>query len=143
MTQYLGVAVLKLVEREGNQEEKQLNSEISNLIGRRTCMHDFDTMGTEVCVGPGCVNLYVETAKKCVLTQAQDFRRGALAVCEQAVTQRTQSESTAMRYYYPPNLLDYQPRVDHRDSEISVSVDYLSSDGTRFGTTILVLTVSP
>jgi phosphatidylinositol-4,5-bisphosphate 3-kinase len=108
--------VLKLVEREGNQEEKQLNSEISNLIGRRTCMHDFDTMGTE----------------------AQDFRRGALAVCEQAVTQRTQSESTAMRYYYPPNLLDYQPRVDHRDSEISVSVDYLSSDGTRFGTTILV-----
>ena len=47
-SQYLGVAVLKLVEREGNQEEKQLNSELSNLIGRRTCMHDFDTMGTEV-----------------------------------------------------------------------------------------------
>ena len=91
----------------------------------------------------GCVNLYVETAEKCVLTQAQDFRRGALAVCEQAVMQRTQSESTAMRYYYPPNLLDYQPRVDHMDSEISVSVDYLSSDGTRYGTTILVLTVYP
>ena len=41
--------VLKLVERQGNQEEKQLNSEISTLIGRRTCMHDFDTMGAEVC----------------------------------------------------------------------------------------------
>ena len=48
-------AVLKLVERKGNQEEKQLNLEISNLIGRRTCMHDFDTMGIEVCVGV-CVN---------------------------------------------------------------------------------------
>ena len=43
--------VLKLVERKGNQEEKQLNAEISTLIGRRTCMHDFDTMGAEVCVG--------------------------------------------------------------------------------------------
>ena len=49
-------AVLKLVERKGNQEEKHLNAEISNLIGRRTCMHDFDTMGTEVCV---CVYLCV------------------------------------------------------------------------------------
>ena len=44
--------------------------------------------------------------------------------------------SSAMRYYYPPNLLDYQPRVDNYDSEITVSVDYLSSDGTRYGTTI-------
>jgi phosphatidylinositol-4,5-bisphosphate 3-kinase len=108
--------VLKLVERKGNQEEKQLNSEISNLIGRRTCMHDFDTMGAE----------------------AQDFRRSALAVCEQAVRERAESESTAMRYYYPPNLLDYQPRVDQQESEISVSVDYLSSDGTRYGATIQV-----
>ena len=82
---------------------------------------------------------YVETAEECVLTQAQDFRRGALAVCEQAVMERTQSESTAMRYYYPPNLLDYQPRVDQEDSEISVSVDYLSSDATRYGTIIRVL----
>ena len=64
-------------------------------------------------------------------------------MCEQAVTERAQSESTAMRYYYPPNLLDYQPRVDHEDSEISVSVDYLSSDGTRYGTTIQVHTCSP
>ena len=45
----LCLVVLKLVERKGNQEEKQLNLEIANLIGRRTCMHDFDTMGTEVC----------------------------------------------------------------------------------------------
>jgi len=41
--------VLKLVERKGNLEEKQLNAEISTLIGHRTCMHDFDTMGAEVC----------------------------------------------------------------------------------------------
>lgn len=42
--------VLKLVERKGNQKEKQLNAQITDLIGRRTCMHDFDTMGTEVCL---------------------------------------------------------------------------------------------
>ena len=74
---------------------------------------------------------------QCVcLVQAQDFRRSALAVCERAVTERASSQSTAMRYYYPPNLLDYQPRVDQSNSEISVSVDFLSSDGTRYGTTI-------
>ncbi len=40
------IPVLKLVERQGNQVEKQLNAEISNLIGRR--LHDFDVMGKEV-----------------------------------------------------------------------------------------------
>lgn len=45
-----------------------------------------------------------------------------------------------MRYYYPPNLLDYQPRVDTEDNEISVSVDYLSSDGTSYRTVIQVHT---
>ena len=38
--------ILKLVERQGNQQEKLLNAEISNLIGRR--LHDFDVMGAEV-----------------------------------------------------------------------------------------------
>lgn len=74
-----------------------------------------------------------------VFTQAQDFRRAALAVCEQTVTDRANSETAAMRYYYPPNLLDYQPHVDQDDSEITVSVDYLSSDGTRYSTNIQVL----
>lgn len=40
--------VLMLVERQGNQKEKQLNLEIATLIGRRSCMHEFDTMGAEV-----------------------------------------------------------------------------------------------
>lgn len=44
----LYVPILKLVERQGNQGEKLLNAEISNLIGRR--LHDFDVMGAEVCV---------------------------------------------------------------------------------------------
>lgn len=74
-----------------------------------------------------------------VFIQAQDFRRAALAVCEQTVTDRANSETAAMRYYYPPNLLDYQPHVDQDDSEITVSVDYLSSDGTRYSTNIQVL----
>lgn len=42
----LFVPILKLVERQGNQGEKLLNAEISNLIGRR--LHDFDVMGAEV-----------------------------------------------------------------------------------------------
>ena len=42
----LFVPILKLVERQGNQGEKLLNAEISNLIGRR--LHDFDVMGPEV-----------------------------------------------------------------------------------------------
>lgn len=44
----LYVPILKLVERQGNQGEKYLNAEISNLIGRR--LHDFDVMGPEVSV---------------------------------------------------------------------------------------------
>ena len=42
----LAVPLLKLVERQGNQEEKLLNAEISNLIGKR--LHEFDIMGAEV-----------------------------------------------------------------------------------------------
>ena len=87
------------------------------------------------------LKVYITTARvvECVCdvcTQAQDFRRGALAVCEEAVTGRASSDTVAMRYYYPPNLLDYQPRVDPNDSEITVSVDYLTSDGTRCSTNI-------
>ena len=74
----------------------------------------------------------------CTSHQVQDFRRHALVVCEQAVSERANSTSSAMRYYYPPNLLDYQPRVDPSASEITVSVDYLSSDGTRYRSTIQV-----
>lgn len=43
----LFIPMLKLMERQGNQDEKLLNAEISNLIGRR--LHDFDIMGPEVC----------------------------------------------------------------------------------------------
>lgn len=42
----LFIPMLKLLERQGNQEEKLLNAEISDLIGRR--LHDFDVMGAEV-----------------------------------------------------------------------------------------------
>lgn len=42
----ISIPVLKLVERQGNHNEKLLNAEISNLIGRR--LHDFDVMGPEV-----------------------------------------------------------------------------------------------
>ncbi len=42
----LFIPMLKLVERQGNQDEKLLNAEISNLIGRR--LHDFDVMSAEV-----------------------------------------------------------------------------------------------
>lgn len=42
------IPALKLVERQGNHDEKLLNAEISNLIGRR--LHDFDVMGAEVCI---------------------------------------------------------------------------------------------
>lgn len=42
----LAVPLLKLMERQGNQDEKLLNAEISNLIGKR--LHDFDVMGVEV-----------------------------------------------------------------------------------------------
>ena len=45
--------VLKLVERQGNQQEKLLTAEISNLIGRR--LHDLDIMGAEVY---SCTQLY-------------------------------------------------------------------------------------
>ena len=45
----LFIPMLKLVERQGNQDEKLLNAEISNLIGRR--LHDFDIMGAEVSGG--------------------------------------------------------------------------------------------
>ncbi len=41
--------MLKLLERQGNQDEKLLNAEISDLIGRR--LHDFDIMGAEVSYG--------------------------------------------------------------------------------------------
>ena len=59
--------------------------------------------------------------------------------CEKTVNDRASSESTAMRYYFPPNLLDYQPYVDPNTSEISVSVEYLSSDGTLYKTVIQVM----
>ena len=42
----LAVPLLKLTERRGNQDEKLLNAEISNLIGKR--LHEFDVMGAEV-----------------------------------------------------------------------------------------------
>ncbi len=42
----LFIPLLKLVERKGNQEEKLLNAEISNLIGKK--LHEFDIMGAEV-----------------------------------------------------------------------------------------------
>ena len=42
----LFIPMLKMLERQGNQEEKLLNAEISDLIGRR--LHDFDVMGAEV-----------------------------------------------------------------------------------------------
>lgn len=42
----LFIPMLKLTERQGNQDEKLLNAEISNLIGKR--LHDFDIMGSEV-----------------------------------------------------------------------------------------------
>ena len=42
----LSIPLLKLVERQGNQDEKLLNAEISNLIGKK--LHDFDVMGAEV-----------------------------------------------------------------------------------------------
>lgn len=42
----LFIPMLKLLERQGNQDEKLLNAEISDLIGRR--LHDFDVMGAEV-----------------------------------------------------------------------------------------------
>lgn len=43
----LFIPMLKLMEKQGNQDEKLLNAEISNLIGKR--LHDFDIMGAEVC----------------------------------------------------------------------------------------------
>jgi len=42
----LFMPMLKLQDRQGNQDEKLLNAEISDLIGRR--LHDFDIMGPEV-----------------------------------------------------------------------------------------------
>lgn len=42
----LFIPMLKLMEREGNQDEKMLSADISNLIGKR--LHDFDIMGAEV-----------------------------------------------------------------------------------------------
>ena len=51
----LFIPILKLVEKQGNQDEKLLNAEISNLIGRR--LHDFDVMGAEV--GMGWVDRWV------------------------------------------------------------------------------------
>ena len=42
----VAIPMLKLVERQGNQNEKLLNAKISNVIGRR--LHDFDVMGKEV-----------------------------------------------------------------------------------------------
>ena len=45
----LFIPMLKLLERQGNQDEKLLNAEISDLIGRR--LHDFDIMGAEVSCG--------------------------------------------------------------------------------------------
>ena len=47
----LFMPMLKLQERQGNQDEKLLNAEISDLIGRR--LHDFDIMGPEVRNSPG------------------------------------------------------------------------------------------
>ena len=38
--------ILKLVERQGSQEEKLFNAELSNLIGAR--VHDFEVMGKEI-----------------------------------------------------------------------------------------------
>lgn len=38
--------MLKLVERQGSQEEKLFNAELSNLIGAR--VHDFEVMGKEI-----------------------------------------------------------------------------------------------
>lgn len=42
----LFIPLLRLVERKGDQGEKLLNAEISNLIGKK--LHDFDVMGGEV-----------------------------------------------------------------------------------------------
>ena len=38
--------ILKLVERQGSQQEKLFNAELSNLIGAR--VHDFEVMGQEI-----------------------------------------------------------------------------------------------
>lgn len=58
----LFIPMLKLMEREGNQDEKMLSAEISNLIGKR--LHDFDIMGAEVCTRIECHVISCSSHKK-------------------------------------------------------------------------------
>ena len=63
--------ILKLVERQGSQEEKLFNAELSNLIGAR--VHDFEVMGKEI----------------------RDFRRGLFQVSHCYSLLQTHKESLA------------------------------------------------
>ncbi|XP_065186967.1 phosphatidylinositol 4,5-bisphosphate 3-kinase catalytic subunit beta isoform-like [Sycon ciliatum] len=72
--------LLKVQERIGDQEEKLLNAEIGNLIGKR--LHEFDVLGAEV----------------------QDFRHGIQSYCEGIVQNRNAEQSELLFWAYPPDL---------------------------------------
>eukprot|EP00731_Ephydatia_muelleri_P037245 Em0427g2a len=98
----LFLPILKLVEKQGDQEEKMLNAEIGNLIGYH--LHDFDVMGPEV----------------------QATRRNLLDICEQAVVQRNSGDDAAIKYLYPPNLMRDVPE---KIQNLSFDLDILFMSG--------------
>ena len=99
----LFLPILKLVEKQGDQEEKMLNAEIGNLIGYH--LHDFDVMGPEV----------------------QATRRNLLDICEQAVSERNASDEAAIKYLYPPSLVRNVPEKI-KDLELELEIMFMASD---------------
>jgi phosphatidylinositol-4,5-bisphosphate 3-kinase len=72
--------LLKVVEKKGNQEEKRLNAEISQTIGKR--LADFTNLGPEV----------------------SEFRKNTLKVCKTAVEDRQRTWQERLAHAFPPNV---------------------------------------
>ena len=72
--------LLKVQERIGDQDEKLLDAEIGNLIGKR--LKEFEALGEEV----------------------QDFRHGMQSYCEGIVKNRNSEKSDLLLWAYPPDL---------------------------------------
>ena len=94
--------LLKVVEVQGDQNEKLLNAEIGNLIGKR--LHDLEVMGPEV----------------------HDFRCKILHHCKDVVDQRNKGWQSQLLCAYPPDIEsspDLPPALSTRMRAHGLEVD--------------------
>ncbi|KAG1683794.1 Phosphatidylinositol 4,5-bisphosphate 3-kinase catalytic subunit alpha isoform [Nymphon striatum] len=113
--------VLKIIEPEGNKEEKMLNYEIGLAIG--TPVHEFDEMKT---------------------IEGIDMRRSLVNVCKEAMELRdSNAEDTQALYAFPPDIEctpDLPPNIDMKleKGTIIICVWVLSSTGDKQKYTVRV-----